>query len=58
MRADQVMTASGVTTTPETSVKEVVRLSATHSYATLPVVDEDGDAHPFSLCRIAGYASN
>ncbi|WP_206796321.1 CBS domain-containing protein [Amycolatopsis sp. MtRt-6] len=43
MRADQLMTTSVVTTTPETSVKEVVRLLATHSFTTLPVVNEDGD---------------
>lgn len=43
MRADQLMTKSVVTVTPETSVKEVVRLLTTHGFTTLPVVNEDGD---------------
>jgi len=43
MRADQLMTKSVVTATPETSVKEVVRLLTAHGFTTLPVVDEDGD---------------
>jgi CBS domain-containing protein len=49
MRVENVMTVDVVTTTPETSLKEVARVLSDRGISGLPVVDDDG--------RIAGVIS-